>query len=457
MFLCKSNQKKHSISNKERLIIMPRKKLTETDSEQEPVEVETIASDEQELTLEKKTNTITPDLTESTKKKRSPKTPKKQVVVVIDAGRSRVKVQAFAEDIESSVIVLDSLVCETDYAPNGEIGSFTLGKKNPNAPSLAVSELTPEEKEARKDIVSHWVVGINAKYQSKEFISMTQGDDYKIKYFPILTLGAISALPNLYDLSTGSNETSRTLSIKLTTLSLANPIRLKQSLQVCKWLKIDGIKYRLSFGGAADFTGFPEGYGGALYFRATQKKALSFLTFDIGFGTATITEYSNLGKLPKRGMCSPNGGGGIASLIREFAQTVAQVDSSQSIKPSQLKEILEDARIDDGSIKAIAPDGRDIGERLGLAIGTWLKDSPITFALEKLAILGRKSPVVCCGGGFAIPPVRELVIQELVRVGVPKENLIIPNEPGIVALSEMRKLYNFTTGVDNEISNEKAA
>lgn len=376
-------------------------------------------------------------------KKKRKSVPKRIIHIVLDAGRSRIKVVGIYESEQTEVIVLDSLVCETDYTPNGEIGSFTLGKTNPNAPKgKKASELTPEEKENKKDIVSHWVVGTNARYQSKPFVSMTEGDEHKIKYFPVLALGAIASLPDLYELSTGVNEKNRSLTVRLTTLSLANPYTLKQSLQDCKWLKIDGIKYRINFGTADDFAGFPEGYGGALYFKALKNEAKVFLVFDIGFGTATITEYSNLGKLPKRGMCNPNGGGGIAGLIREFAEVVAQVDSSKSIKPSQLKEILEGSQYENEKVIAIAPDGRDIGKQLELAIGHWIKDSPVTFALEKLAIMGRRSPVVCCGGGFAIPPVRQMVVQELKRVGVPEENLIVPDSPGLVALSEMKRLYN---------------
>jgi hypothetical protein len=366
---------------------------------------------------------------------------KKEINLVIDAGRSRIKFQAFSDGEPSTpVMTLDSLVCQVSSLPFGELGAFSMSRG---------------KDENNKDIVESWVVGNSARFQQKQYIAMSEGENHKIDYFPVLVLGAIASLPNLYDLSTGANPKNRTLTLRLSTLSLASPLTLRAAIEQCKWISVDGIKYKLSFG-KAGFLGYPEGYGASLY---TQSKLsglsnTAFYTFDIGFGTATLTEYSNLGKLPKRGLCSPNGGGGVATLIREFSEQISNSDSARLIRPSQLREILETSTIEDGRVIAIAPDGREIGDALEVAIKAWIKDSPLTYGLEKLGTSGRRHPVTLCGGGFAIPPVRDMITTELLKAGIPENNLLIPDQPGTVALSEMKRLY--TRGIDND-SEQQAA
>ena len=363
--------------------------------------------------------------------------PKKEVNLVIDAGRSRIKFQAFADGNGATpVMTLDSLVCQVDSLPFGELGAFSMSRS---------------KDENNKDIVESWVVGNSARFQQKQYIAMSEGENHKIDYFPVLVLGAIASLPNLYDLSTGANPKNRTLTLRLSTLSLASPLALRGAIEQCKWISVDGIKYKLSFG-KAGFLGYPEGYGASLYTQ-TKLSGLSntaFYTFDIGFGTATLTEYSNLGKLPKRGLCSPNGGGGVATLIREFSEQISNSDSARLIRPSQLREILETSTIEDGKVIAIAPDGREIGAALEVAIKAWIKDSPLTYALEKLGTSGRRHPVTLCGGGFAIPPVRNMITAELLKAGIPENNLLIPEQPGTVALSEMKRLYIGGNTSDNQ-------
>ena len=373
------------------------------------------------------TTAVTPN-----KKKERKRIPKKEINLVIDAGRSRIKFQAFADGQPvTPVIPLESLICRTDNTPFGELGAYTLSRS---------------KGEDGKDCLEHWVVGNSAKFQQKDYIAMAEGDDHKITYFSILTCGAIASLPNLFDLSTGINPRNRSLTVRLTALSLASSVVLKESIEKCKWIKADGVKYRLSFARGA-FLGLPEGYGASLYMQSTVE-ARNFLTFDIGFGTAAVTGYNNLGKLPKREHCSPNGGGGISTLIKEFSIQSSKSDSAKILRPSQLREILETSSFEEGKISAIAPDGRNIGNALELAIKSWIKDSPLTHAIEDLGTSGRKQPVCLCGGGFAIPPVRELVYRELVKVGIPEKNLHIPEQPGTVALTELQRLY--TPGGNSE-------
>ncbi|MCP6758363.1 MAG: hypothetical protein NHB32_06180 [Fischerella sp. CENA71] len=353
---------------------------------------------------------------------------KKVIQLIIDAGRSSIKYQAFTDsETVTPVMKVESLVCSVSSTPFGESGAFSMSRS---------------KGEDGKEVVEHWVVGKSARLQGKEYIAMTDGENHKITYFPILCLGALASLPNLYELSTGTSPKRRSLHINLSTLSLAEPMELKKAIEQCKWITVDGVKYRLSFQ-RSGFLGFPEGYGASLWAKSqltTEDKYFS--VFDIGFGTATDSDYDNLGNLPKRIAATLNGGGGVSALIEDFSLTVSQADSSKRIRPSKLREILETATIsDDGKVSALAPDGKDIGKQLEAAIHLWMKDSPLAYAISDLGIKGRRNKIALCGGGFAIPPVQQIVKQRLLKAGIPENHLLIPDNPGTVALSEMKKLY----------------
>jgi hypothetical protein len=365
---------------------------------------------------------------EGSRRKKRTNLPKKEFTLILDGGRSQIKALSIVDGEVKDVFVIDSTIARVEEPPFGELGAFSL------------SRAKVENEGKRTDVVEHWVVGASARLQGTEYISMSDGEDHKILYFPILAMGAIASIPNLHELSTGQSEKNRSLRIRLITLSLANPVGLMRGVAQCRWIRVDGVKYTLSF--SKDAMNYPEGYGAALYGRGSGGyERPTLYTFDIGFGTACVSEYSNLGRVPKRVAYKPNGGGGIATLIREFSESVANADSSRLIKPSQLREILQTATIHDGKVTAIAPDGRDVGDALKSAIHAWITDSPLTFAIESLSLQARRHPVVLCGGGFAIPPVRELVILALLRAGVPEENLMEVEEPGILALREMKRMY----------------
>jgi hypothetical protein len=339
------------------------------------------------------------------------------VPVVIDCGRSQIKIMPATSQC---VLTVESLIAKVPSLPFGEMGAFTLCRQ-----------------ENSEEVIEHWVVGRSAKLQ-ESWIAMSEDSENKIKYFPILALGAISSLPDLYSLSRGSGRRRRLL-IDLITLSLANPLSLRSSLDDCLWIEVEGIKYSLSFRGNLSF---PEGYGAALWGRLKRPEASSIFTFDVGYGTACFSQYLNLGILPKRVAHEPNGGGGVSQLVSEFARTTAEIDSCRLIKPSQLKEILESSSIGSNSkITAVTPDGRDIGNCLEKAIKNWIKDSPLSFALESVALCGRKYPIVLCGGGFAVEPIRFFLKEAILSRGVPAENLVETPDPATIALSQIKEMF----------------
>ncbi|RAM52023.1 MAG: hypothetical protein C6Y22_08270 [Hapalosiphonaceae cyanobacterium JJU2] len=357
--------------------------------------------------------------------------PKKVIQLVIDAGRSSIKYQAFTDsETGTPARKIDSLVCPVSSTPFGELGAFSMSRA---------------KGEDGKDLVEQWVVGSAAKLQGKEFISMTDGDNHKVTYFPILCLGAIASLPNLYELSTGTSPRRRSLHINLSTLSLADPTELKKGINACKWIIVDGIRYRLTFV-KNGFLHFPEGYGASLWMQPKVADDKEFLTFDIGFGTATVSQYSNYGKLPKRVAASPNGGGGVATLVRKFSKALRQGDSSDSIEREHLREMLETATIaPDGKVSAFAPDGKDVGEALKAGISAWIQDSALTDALADLSIKARRNKVALCGGGFAIKPVQQMIRERLASASVPDENLLLTDNPETIALSQMKQITGEST------------
>lgn len=457
---------------------MPRKKEVNSSETDTVVETEDVA--QQELTTSKDKSIVeavetTAEATEGKKstkakkeKSKSGKTrervPRKLLHIVIDAGRSRVKVIAVYNGGVTEVIILDSLITELDYELRNEKGAFTSGKLNPEfeEPKSVVHASAGEPDEngkipkprRKKDIAQNWVVGENSENRVKQVIAIEEKAEYKVKYFPLLLLGAISSIPNLFELSSGLNDKNRRLHIKLSTLSLAEPHKLREALGGYKWIKKDGVKYSLSFGkNGEDYLSFPEGYGASLYYKSLNKPEKDFLVFDIGFGTATVTKYDNRGSLPAKSKRNPHSGGGIAFLVHEFASQGNLNDSAQSLKPSEAKLALEDSEWIEGNVKAEAK-GLDLSQALTSAIQNWMSDSPLTGAINELSLYGRKCPIVCCGGGFAIATTREMLIQELERVGIPKENLIIPGEPGTVALSQMETLFK---GEENDSNRTQQA
>ncbi|MBP5976526.1 hypothetical protein HW132_28295 [Brasilonema sp. CT11] len=350
--------------------------------------------------------------------------PKKKITVVIDGGRSRVKILVIVDGVIITSFFIDSTICSVESPPFGEAGAFSMSKG---------------KGEDKKDIVESWVCGSSAKLQNKPFISMTDGDNHKVLHFAELALGAIASYSRLFELSTGSSDKSRSLLIELVTLSLADPLKLKKNISTCKWIKVDGVKYSLSFSKTA--LNYPEGYGAALFGQSLGRMTH---TFDIGDGTGCVSLYNNEGKIPKRVSFKPHGGAGTSTLNREFAEAIANAgDSSRLIKPSQLREILETSSYDVEQGKVIATDstGRDIGSALEVAIKNWMQDSPLTFALETLRTAGRKHPIVLCGGGFEIPAVKHFITETLLQSKVPLDHIVCPPNPGLVSLSGMTKIY----------------
>ncbi|BAZ65553.1 hypothetical protein NIES4106_02920 [Fischerella sp. NIES-4106] len=352
--------------------------------------------------------------------------PKKIIQLVIDAGRSSIKYQASTDrETGTPARKIDSLVCPVSSVPFGEQGAFSMSRS---------------KDESNKDFIEYWVVGSAARLQGKEYVAMTDGDNHKVIYFPILCLGAIASLPNLYELSVGTSPRRRTLHINLSTLSLADPTELKKGISACKWITVDGIRYRLTFV-KSGFLHYPEGYGASLWMQPKVADDKEFLTFDIGYGTSTVSQYSNYGSLPKRVAASPNGGGGVATLVRKFSKALRQGDSSDSIEREHLREMLETATITpDGKVSAFAPDGKDVGEALKAGISAWIQDSALTDAIADLSIKARRNKVGLCGGGFAIAPVHQMIRERLTSASVPDENLMLTDNPETIALSQMKQI-----------------
>lgn len=275
---------------------------------------------------------------------------------------------------------------------------------------------------------------------------MTQGHDHKIEYFYLLALGAISSIPRLYACSNGTSEKSRSLSLRMVVLSLGDGKALLDQLTQCRWIKVNGIKYslRFSLGGSLYFA---EGFGSAVWAKRFlnldpfNPQHRDVTVFDIGYGTACQTDYVCYGDLPLKRYVETNGGGGLGSLVTFLSRAMARGDSSRLIPISEVRQILEDSRFEDGQPKAIANDGRDVSEALTRALQWWMTDSPLRFALDTVSLAARRQPIVLVGGSFRIPAIKERIRERLEQGGARPENLLFPDNPESLSVQGMVALF----------------
>lgn len=370
--------------------------------------------------------------TEETKKPRKPRTniPKEEITLILDAARSSIKFSVIFKGKSISCPKLPSVIAELTNPLHQELGAFTVSLKSPKI---------GEEK--AENVVKHYVVGDRALLENDP-VAMTQGHNHKVDYFHLLCLGAIAAIPNLYDLSTGMNEKNRTLTIKIVVLSLSDGKALLDKLKPCQWMNVNGTKYKLNFLTNHSLY-FAEGYGSAVWGhqKFSNSKHQELTVFDIGYGTACQTDYVIYGKLPLKKFVETNGGGGLGSLVTFLSRAMARGDSSRLIPTSEVRQILEDSIFQEGKSCAIANDGRDVSQALELAISWWMNDSPLTFALDSISLVGRRQPVVMVGGSFAIPPIRERIKSRLLKAGASEELLLFPDNPGMLSIHGMESLY----------------
>jgi hypothetical protein len=121
-----------------------------------------------------------PNTNEASTMKENVLTPSKKIIhLMLDAGRSSIKYQAFVNNETGTtyfdkaqqppVMKTESLVCSVPSVPFGELGAFSLSRA---------------KDENNKDVVEHWVVGSSARLQGKEYIAMSDSENYKVDYFP---------------------------------------------------------------------------------------------------------------------------------------------------------------------------------------------------------------------------------------------------------------------------------
>lgn len=364
--------------------------------------------------------------------------PRQVITLILDAARSSIKFTAIFADKVIPCPKLPSVFAEMQNPLHQELGAFSVGMKH-----SAGAEGTEGEK--AKDDIKHYVVGDRATLEI-EHTAMTAGHDHKIDYFYLLALGAISSIPNLYQCSTGTSEKSRTLTLKLIVLSLGDGKALLDQLKPCRWIKVNGIKYRLNFL-LTDSLYFAEGYGSALWGRRQASlqpldpQRRDVTVFDIGYGTACQTDYVCYGELPLKRFVETNGGGGLGSLVTFLARAMARGDSSRLIPISEVRQILEDSTFEDNEAKAVANDGRNVSEALSRALSWWMTDSPLSFALDSVSLAARRQPIVLVGGSFRIPAIREKIRQRLEKGGALPGNLLFPDSPESLSVQGMVELF----------------
>ncbi len=361
-------------------------------------------------------------------KKPSQKEPYKPFLLIADLGRSSCKTLAYFEGEEQKVGKLTSCIVKLESSPGNDYGGFTLGLEEPS-PTLEKDE---KGKLVKVKTQEHWVVGDRALAYSDP-VMMTDKSHAKVEYFHILLMGVIASIPNLQSLSTGKSQKQRTLTIDLATLSIANSSELKKKLKHCKWIKVGDTKYRLNF--TTRTQSFVEGHGAAIYGKYQFSDRSTLYVADLGAGTFQIAEFSILNQLPsKKSKDSYHGGGGIVSLKREVTKALSNGDSSNYLTQSQIATIIEKSQWNNDKVIAEDFTKTDVSNEIVYAINQWLRESPASFALEDLTTISRHSPIIFCGGGFEIAPVRGIVERRILESGGEKSNLIFPEDLGLIAV-----------------------
>ncbi|MUH01121.1 hypothetical protein F7734_56205 [Scytonema sp. UIC 10036] len=360
-------------------------------------------------------------------KKQSQKEPYKPFLLVADLGRSSCKSLVYFEGQEITVDKLTSCVVQLESSPGNDFGGFTLGLEHPHE-----TDLDEKGKPIKVKTEEHWVVGARAQAYP-DSVMMTSTSNAKVEYFHILLMGVISAIPNLKDFSTGKSQKNRTLTIDLATLSIANASELKKKLKHCKYLVVNGVKYRLNF--TSNQHSFVEGHGAAIWGKNQFPERSTLYVADLGAGTFQIAEFSILNQLPsKKSKDSYHGGGGIASLKREVTKALSNGDSSNYLTQTQIAAILENSQWENGIVTALDFNKADVSGSIAYAINQWLTESPAQFALEELVTISRHSPIIFCGGGFEISPVKGIIEKRILESGGISNNLIFPDQLGIIGV-----------------------
>ncbi len=359
-------------------------------------------------------------------KKQSQKEPYKPFLFIADLGRSSCKSLIYCDGSTHPTDKILSCVVRVDSHPGNDFGGFTVEIEKPTG------DKDDKGKDIKAKSLEHWVVGQRA-LAYPDHVYMTDKADSKVEYFHILLLGVLATFPDLYSLSTGKSPKQRTLTVDLATLSIADGATLKQSLKHCKSITVAGIKYRLNF--TSNQQSFAEGHGAAIHGKNLFSDRNTLYVADLGAGTFQIAEYGILNDLPsKKSKDSYHGGGGITSLKREVTKALSNGDSSHYLNQQQVSTILENSCFDGEKILATDFSNTPVGDAILTAINQWLRDSPAQFALEELTTISRISPIVFCGGGFEIAPVKELIRKKILASGGNDSHLIFPEKMGIIGV-----------------------
>ena len=405
---------------------MPRKKAEDSPQDiQDSLNISTTSDDTVDLSAK-----------QSKVKKPSQKEPYKPFLLIADLGRSSCKTLAYFEGEEQKVGKLTSCIVKLESLPGNDYGGFTLGLEEPTGEKDDLGRVVKVKSQ------ENWVVGDRALAYANP-IMMTDKSDSKVEYFHILLMGVIASIPNLQSLSTGKSVKQRTLTIDLATLSIANSSELKRKLKHCKWIKVGDTKYRLNF--TSRTQSFVEGHGAAIYGKYKFSDRSTLYVADLGAGTFQIAEFSILNQLPsKKSKDSYHGGGGIVSLKREVTKALSNGDSSNYLTQSQIATIIENSQWDNGRIIAQDFTKTDVSNEITYAINQWLRESPASFALEDLTTISRHSPIIFCGGGFEIAPVRGIIEKRILESGGDQSNLIFPDDLGLIAV---RGVLDYITNI----------
>ena len=348
----------------------------------------------------------------TTKKPKKPPLPVNNVGA--DCGRDSIKMVLFDQNGKFLEFQRTPSVFVQTETLGDDDGCFTLGIKG-------------DDGKIRKE---HWMVGKAADEHPKA-IRFRDRADLKVENFHVGFFGGLIAFDNLPKIAQGE-EGKKKLRLRTYTLSLVDKEILHKKLQTCRWIIYDGVKYTISL--TKDPNGNREGYGSVLeVFRNPKYRNFRNMTNgDLGGGTFNVTDFLTNGNRPRKSTYKSHGGGGIIGLTSCFLDVIVGSDLCREPSFSDMLGILNDARWEDGEIRAQLRDGTNCSKELTQGIENWFNQESTSQAISKLCKFGQTNLLVLSGGGMELQVVREAVKSKLVDEGkVNPEHIVYPEKPGI--------------------------
>jgi hypothetical protein len=334
--------------------------------------------------------------------------------LIIDGGNGNIKAALLRDNILIDTLVIPSLLRLTedcDYVRGG----FKL-------PS--VSGVLGWDNENRSNTI---VIGDDS-----------QG---KLKYLVHIIAGTISALSDKIPVGT-------MLEVYGLTLQTSNREAFVNAVAAMKGLKIDGVSLKLK---PKLINIYPEGFGCGSYAAQKFNDHKSVYVFDIGSGTANLSNYYTANSIPRRQSFTfrPIG-------VRVFEEYLIE---SLRVNASNAKvniNLMRHAYQSNTNRMLDTFEGTDISSNVDEAVSQWLNTTDMKGLLNQVIFaLQTGNPVATCGGAWKIKSIRK-AIETIIYANAPTDSWIVPEDSHLLGVLGIANLFGTQNNETNtNISSEE--